>query len=102
LTGCSTNPSLPRLLSGGTPRHSLGLPVTAVEVHGNLGCGCVGFALAGAMHEGKGEAAVVIDERATESRGALLRILTGHEPGATVCCVQIATRSICSSPRHPI
>lgn len=41
----------------------------------------------GAIHEGKGEAAVVIDERATpEQREALLRIVTGQdtEPGATV------------------
>jgi len=41
----------------------------------------------GAIHEGKGEAAVVIDERATEpQRGALLRIVSGQdtEPGATI------------------
>jgi hypothetical protein len=41
----------------------------------------------GAIHEGKGEAAVVIDERASEpQRGALLRIVTGQdtEPGATI------------------
>jgi hypothetical protein len=40
-----------------------------------------------AIHEGNGEAAVVIDERATQAqREALLRILTGQdtEPGATI------------------
>lgn len=45
------------------------------------------FRWPGAIHEGRGEAAVVIDERATEAqRGALLRILTGQdtEPGATL------------------
>jgi len=41
----------------------------------------------GPIHEGKGEAAVVIDERAKpEQREALLRIISGQdtEPGATV------------------
>ena len=45
------------------------------------------FRWPGAIHEGKGEAAVVIDERATEGqRAALLRILSGQdtEPGATI------------------
>ena len=45
------------------------------------------FRWPGAIHEGKGEAAVVIDERATPTqREALLRILTGQdtEPGATI------------------
>jgi hypothetical protein len=45
------------------------------------------FRWPGAIHEGKGEAAVVIDERATAAqREALLRILTGQdtEPGATI------------------
>jgi len=45
------------------------------------------FRWPGAIHEGKGEAAVVIDERATETQGgALLRILSGQdtEPGATI------------------
>jgi hypothetical protein len=45
------------------------------------------FRWPGPIHEGKGEAAVVIDERATEpQRGALLRILSGQdtEPGATI------------------
>jgi len=45
------------------------------------------FRWPGAIHEGKGEAAVVIDERANDSqRAALLRILTGQdtEPGATI------------------
>jgi hypothetical protein len=45
------------------------------------------FRWPGAIHEGKGEAAVVVDERATQAqRDALLRILTGQdtEPGATI------------------
>ncbi|MGA7490826.1 MAG: DUF1326 domain-containing protein [Xanthobacteraceae bacterium] len=45
------------------------------------------FRWPGPIHEGKGEAAVVIDERATpQQREALLRIITGQdtEPGATV------------------
>lgn len=45
------------------------------------------FRWPGAIHEGKGEAAVVIDESASEAqRNALLRILTGQdtEPGATI------------------
>jgi hypothetical protein len=45
------------------------------------------FRWPGAIHEGRGEAAVVVDHRATEpQREALLRILTGQdtEPGATI------------------
>jgi hypothetical protein len=52
------------------------------------------FRWPGAIHEGKGEAAVVIDERANEAqRGALLRILSGQdtEPGATVFNVFAST-----------
>jgi hypothetical protein len=52
------------------------------------------FRWPGAIHEGKGEAAVVIDERANEAqRAALLRILSGQdtEPGATVFNVFAST-----------
>jgi hypothetical protein len=52
------------------------------------------FRWPGPIHEGKGEAAVVVDERASEpQRAALLRILTGQdtEPGATVFNVFAAT-----------
>ena len=45
------------------------------------------FRWPGPIHEGKGEAAVIIDEQATPAqREALLRIVTGQdtEPGATV------------------
>src|SRR5215216_2744543 len=59
--------------------------------HGNTrldGPKAVGvLAWPGPIHEGKGEAQIVIDERATEAqRDALLRILSGQdtEPGATV------------------
>jgi hypothetical protein len=48
----------------------------------------------GAIHEGKGEAAIIIDQRATEAqRGALLRILSGQdtEPGTTVFNVFAST-----------
>jgi hypothetical protein len=52
------------------------------------------FAWPGPIHEGKGEAAIVIDKRATPAqREALLRILTGQdtEPGATLFQVFSAT-----------
>ncbi|HEY7228954.1 MAG TPA: DUF1326 domain-containing protein [Pseudolabrys sp.] len=52
------------------------------------------FKWPGAVHEGKGEAAIVIDERANEAqRGALLRILSGQdtEPGATIFNVFAST-----------
>ena len=52
------------------------------------------FRWPGAIHEGKGEAAVVIDERANAAqRNALLRILTGQdtEPGATIFQVFFTT-----------
>ncbi len=48
------------------------------------------FAWPGAIHEGRGEALAVIDERATpEQRDALLKILTGQEtePFATIFSV---------------
>jgi hypothetical protein len=48
----------------------------------------------GPIHEGKGEASIVVDERAnSEQRAALLRILSGQdtEPGATVWQVFSAT-----------
>ena len=48
----------------------------------------------GAIHEGKGEAVVVIDERATEAqRTALLRIVSGQDtkPGATIFNVFAST-----------
>jgi hypothetical protein len=52
------------------------------------------FRWPGPIHEGKGEAAVVIDERATpKQREALLRIISGQdtEPGATIFQVFSAT-----------
>jgi hypothetical protein len=52
------------------------------------------FKWPGPIHEGKGEAAVVIDERANEAqRSALLRILSGQdtEPGATIFNVFAST-----------
>lgn len=52
------------------------------------------FSWPGPIHEGKGEACVVIDQRATPpQREALLRILTGEdtEPGATIFQVFSAT-----------
>ena len=88
--------------SYGCPCQFNGLPsyghceaVSAMQIdegiHGNTrldGLRFIGiFRWPGAIHEGKGEAAVVIDERASEpQRNALLRILTGQdtEPGATI------------------
>jgi hypothetical protein len=88
--------------SYGCPCQFNGLPtygnceaVTGMEIetgnHGDTrldGLKFVGiFRWPGAIHEGKGEAAVVVDERATPAqREALLRILSGQdtEPGATV------------------
>jgi hypothetical protein len=52
------------------------------------------FRWPGAIHEGKGEAAVVVDERATEvQREALLRIICGQDtkPGATIFNVFAST-----------
>jgi hypothetical protein len=52
------------------------------------------FRWPGAIHEGRGEAAVIIDEKASEAqREALLRILSGQdtEPGATIFEVFSAT-----------
>ena len=52
------------------------------------------FAWPGAVHEGKGECLVIIDERADEAqRSALLRIFSGEtsEPGATIFNVFAAT-----------
>jgi hypothetical protein len=77
------------------PTHGFCEAVAAMQIdtghHGDTpldGLRFVGiFRWPGAIHEGKGEAAVVIDERATPAqREALLRILTGQdtEPGATI------------------
>src|SRR6185437_5561449 len=79
----------------GLPTHGHCQAVAGMEIekgyHGSTnldGLKFVGiFRWPGAIHEGKGEAAVVIDERATEAqRAALLRIISGQdtEPGATV------------------
>ena len=63
-----------------------------VKLDGTLWAGL--FAWPKAIHEGNGEAAVIIDERASEAqRGALLTILSGAEtePGATIFNVFAAT-----------
>ena len=45
------------------------------------------FRWPGPIHEGRGEAAVVVDERATpEQRNALLRIVTGRTPNRARRC----------------
>lgn len=59
------------------------------------------FAWPGPIHEGRGEAVVVIDERASETqREALLRILGGEdtEPGATIFNVFAATLEKVNDP----
>jgi hypothetical protein len=77
------------------PTHGHCLAVAGMQIdqgfHGTTGLDGLKFVgifrWPGAIHEGKGEAAVVIDERATPAqREALLRILTGQdtEPGATI------------------
>ena len=79
----------------GLPSHGNCEAVAAMQIdqgyHGDTrldGLKFVGiFRWPGAIHEGKGEAAVVIDERASgPQRDALLRILSGQdtEPGATI------------------
>jgi hypothetical protein len=79
----------------GTPNYGHCYAVAGMQIdqgqHGETrldGLRFVGiFRWPGPIHEGKGEAAVVIDERASEpQRAALLRIVTGQdtEPGATV------------------
>ncbi len=84
------------------PTHGNCEAVSAMQidegVHGNTqldGLRFIGiFRWPGAIHEGKGEAAVVIDERASApQREALLRILTGKdtEPGATIFQVFFTT-----------
>jgi len=59
------------------------------------------FRWPGAIHEGKGEAAVVVDERAIEAqRGALLRIISGQDtkPGATIFNVFASTLETLHDP----
>jgi hypothetical protein len=84
------------------PTHGFCQAVGAFEInegyHGDTrldGLKFIGiFRWPGAIHHGKGEAAVVIDQRASEAqRGALLRILSGQdtEPGATVFNVFAST-----------
>ena len=79
----------------GLPTHGFCQAVGGFEIqdgyHGSTrldGLRFVGiFRWPAAIHEGKGEAAVVVDERASpEQRNALLRITSGQdtEPGATV------------------
>ncbi len=86
----------------GLPTHGYCQAVAGMEIekgyHGSTnldGLKFVGiFRWPGAIHEGKGEAAVVIDERATEAqRTALLRILSGQDtkPGATIFNVFAST-----------
>jgi hypothetical protein len=59
------------------------------------------FAWPGPIHEGRGEAVIVIDERATDTqREALLRILGGEdtEPGATIFNVFASTLEKVNDP----
>ncbi len=79
----------------GLPTHGFCQAVAGFEIqdgyHGSTrldGLRFVGiFRWPAAIHEGKGEAAVVVEERASpEQRNALLRIISGQDtdPGATV------------------
>jgi hypothetical protein len=86
----------------GLPTHGFCQAVGAFHIdegyHGETrldGLSFVGiFRWPGAIHEGKGEAVAVVDERATPAqREALLRIMTGQDtdPGATVFQVFFTT-----------
>ena len=86
----------------GLPTHGDCRAVVAFRIdsgrHGNTpldGLAVVGmFSWPGPIHEGHGEAAVVIDQKASPAqRQALLRILTGQdtEPGATIFNVFAST-----------
>ncbi len=79
----------------GLPTHGFCQAVAGVQIleghHGDVrldGLNFVGiFRWPGAIHQGKGEGCVVIDEQASpEQRNAILRIVTGQdtEPGATI------------------
>lgn len=91
------------------PTHGHCQAVAAVQIdaghHGTTsldGLRFVGiFRWPGPIHHGKGEAAVVIDERATpDQRNGLLRILTGQdtEPGATIFNVFASTLDTLHEP----
>ena len=86
----------------GLPTHGYCQAVAGMEIHQGHhgatrldGLRFVGiFRWPAAIHLGKGEAAVVVDERATaEQRSGLLRIVSGQdtEPGATIFQVFSAT-----------
>lgn len=93
-TNCNCSYGCPCQFNG-LPTHGFCQAVVGMEIdegyHGDTKLDGIRFAgvfrWPGAIHEGKGEAAVVIDESATEAqREALLRILSGQdtEPGATI------------------
>lgn len=93
----------------GLPTHGHCQAVAGAEIdegyHGSTrldGLRFVGvFRWPAAIHEGKGEAAIVVDERATpEQRNALLRILSGQdtEPGATIFNVFASTLETVHDP----
>ena len=84
------------------PTHGFCRAVVGAEIqeglHGSVRLDSLRFAgifhWPGPIHEGRGEAAIIVDERASEpQRNALLRILSGQdtEPGATVFQVFAAT-----------
>lgn len=86
----------------GLPTHGDCRAVVGIQIdtghHGNTkldGMKVAGiFKWPGPIHEGKGEAAVIVDERANDAqREALLRILSGQdtEPGATIFNVFAST-----------
>jgi hypothetical protein len=86
----------------GLPNHGFCQAVVGMQIdqgyHGSTKLDGLRFAgvfrWPGPIHEGKGEAMVVIEERATEAqRDALLRILSGQdtEPGATIFQVFAST-----------
>ena len=100
-TNCNCSYGCPCQFNG-LPTHGYCQAVVGFQIetgfHGNTkldGLKVAGmFAWPGPIHEGHGEAAVIIDKRADEAqRTALLRILSGQdtEPGATIFNVFAST-----------
>jgi hypothetical protein len=100
-SNCNCSYGCPCQFSGlpthGHCRAVVGFDITQ-GVHGDIkldGLKVAGmFSWPGPIHQGHGEAALVVDKRANEAqRGALLRILSGQdtEPGATIFNVFAST-----------
>ncbi len=110
-TNCNCTYGCPCQFNG-LPSHGFCKAVTGFEIktghHGDtkldgLKVAAI-FSWPGPIHLGRGEAAVVIDKRASEAqRSALLRILTGQDtdPGATIFNVFASTLEKLHPPISP-